>query len=88
MAVNTPEDYKFVVSFFNEAPRGGYVAPFDVVSGPNGERMQVFGMTLRAHFAGLAMQARLANAAVNGDAEAHAKAAVKYADALIAELNK
>jgi hypothetical protein len=49
------------------------------------------GMTLREYYAGLAMQGFCANESVTdsqGDGLVIARAAVKHADALIAELNK
>ena len=58
------------------------------------------GMTLREHYAGLAMQGLLANSTTNFDAESYgqinkilfcadfSKRAVAYADTLIAELER
>lgn len=62
-----------------------------------GPYLEGYGITLRQHFAGLAMQGCLAysycnpqsgNYHENSDAQGVAKAAVAYADALLAELAK
>ena len=44
------------------------------------------GMTLREHYAGLAMQGMLADQSLDESAEECAKVAVLFADALITEL--
>ena len=46
------------------------------------------GMTLREHYAGLAMQGMLADQSIDESAEECAAVAVLFADALIAELEK
>lgn len=68
-------------------PNGGYVHPFDVPFGPNGERVQAFGMTQRAYFAGLAMQS-LMRTYQSAPAENIAVSAVRFSDALLGELAK
>lgn len=45
-------------------------------------------LTLREHYAGLAMQGMLANRDYNLEFDKHAEVAVKFADALIEELSK
>ncbi len=45
-------------------------------------------LTLREHYAGLAMQGMLANRSCNLEFDKHAEVAVKFADALIEELSK
>lgn len=45
-------------------------------------------LTLREHYAGLAMQGMLANRDQDLDFDKHAEVAVKFADALIEELSK
>lgn len=46
------------------------------------------GMTLRQHYAGLAMQGLLADPETTAGADLVAKVSVQYADALLAELEK
>lgn len=45
-------------------------------------------MSLREHYAGLAMQGMLANRDYDLEFDKHAEVAVKFADALIEELSK
>ena len=51
-------------------------------------REQTFGLTIREHFAGLAMQGLLSDPNRNGTNAQFAYSAVKMADALISELAK
>ncbi len=50
--------------------------------------MRYHGLTIRAHFAAMAMQGIICNAREPVTAESVAELAVKAADALVAELNK
>ncbi len=46
------------------------------------------GITIRAHFAAMAMQGMLADTYRSGSFDAYARDAIAHADALITELNK
>lgn len=74
-----------------EEPTTGFSIPGYEPAGWNPET--VHGLTIRQHYAGMAMQGLLANYKANGDEVNDgwpfvAQKAVMCADALIAELNK
>ena len=60
--------------------------PYQIVSSPNSE--VCYGMTLRAYIATKALSAMLVDSEIILSPELYAKDAVRYADALVSELNK
>lgn len=63
--------------------------PYEELNGDRTTYQDHFGMTLREHYAGLAMQGAITNPAYeHWTVEQVAELAVRQADALIAALNK
>lgn len=72
------------------ADQPAFPRPFSYTDGRNNQhcRLSQAGMTLRQHYAGLAMQGMLADHTLSASCEDFAREAVEFADALIAELEK